>query len=629
MQHLTTGASRAAAHRRKAVTLAIAAAFAASGAVQAFEIDTGNPDVQMRWDNTVRYNLGMRAQDQDKAILGSPNYDDGDRNFGHGSIVTNRVDVLSEFDFVYKRTLGFRVSGAGWYDFAYKNLDNTFDATANTLVNGLPVAGALSPYTKRYAKGVSGEFLDAFGFANFDAGNVPVSVKVGQHTVFWGDSLLLGGAIHGVSYGQNALDVWKGFATPGAEAKELFRPRGGITLQAQPATDLSVAAQWFYNWQADRIPESGSYLTIQDPLNFGGDSFLFGPNPLAASIPGAPAYLRLWRGQDIKPPANSGSLGEFGVSARWSPQWLDGTMGFYYRNATDVFPQAMATPGVAAVPAAACTPRGGVALPGGALCFINPNATTIADLQKFGKLGLYNGAYGDDIHILGITMAKSIAGVSVGAELSYRQNMPLASDPVQVLPAAFVPLVPGSIATTAVPSKGTPGALGDTMHGLINAVNILPATALFDTATIAGELTWMQWLKVTQNEAVFKGRSSYTAIDKPSKNFFGLAINFTPTWFQVFPGVDLLAPVTWSQGISGNSAVLFGGSKDGGNWSAGVGADIYQKYRIDLKYNGYFGNYSTTPTALTPAGGVMGVPNGANASLSDRGWVSLTFKTTF
>ena len=103
--------------------------------------------------------------------------------------------------------------------------------TANTLVDGLPVAGILSPYTKRYAKGFSGEFLDAFVFANFDAGDIPVSVKAGQHTVYWGDSLLLGGAIHGVSYGQNPIDVWKGFATPGSEAKELFRPRGGLTLR--------------------------------------------------------------------------------------------------------------------------------------------------------------------------------------------------------------------------------------------------------------------------------------------------------------------------------------------------------------------------------------------------------------
>ena len=149
------------------------------------------------------------------------------------------------------------MSAAGWYDDAYDNLDNTNNATANTLVDGLPVAGVLSPYTKRYAKGLSGEFLDAFVFANFDVGDVPVNVKAGQHTVYWGDSLLLGGAIHGISYAQNPLDVWKGFATPGTEAKELFRPRGGITLQAQPTHDLSVAGQWFYNWQADRISGVG------------------------------------------------------------------------------------------------------------------------------------------------------------------------------------------------------------------------------------------------------------------------------------------------------------------------------------------------------------------------------------
>jgi Protein of unknown function (DUF1302) len=621
---------------RCAAALAIAALLATGGTAQAFDIDTGNPDLQVRWDNTVRYNLGVRAQSQNSEILGNPNFDDGDRNFGNGSIVTNRFDVLSEFDLVWQRKYGFRVSAAGWYDFAYRSLDNTNSATANTLVDGLPVAGVLSPYTKRYAKGVSGEWLDAFAFANFDVADMPLNIKAGQHTVYWGDSLLLGGAIHGVSYGQNPLDVWKGFATPGSEAKELFRPRGGITLQLQPTKDLSLAGQWFYAWQADRIPESGSYLTIQDPLNFGGDSFIFGPNPLAAVNPAAPAYLRLWRSADIKPPSTSGGLNDWGVSARWSPAWLDGTLGFYYRNTNDVFPQAMATPGVIPLGSGPCSALGGQPLPGGTLCFVNPNATTVADLQRFGKLGLYNGAYGDDIHIYGITLSKSIGGVSVGAELSYRQNMPLVSDPVQVLPAPFARLVPGAIATDAVPSKGTPGALGDTWHGLVNGIYIFPKTALFDTATIAGELTWMQWSKVTQNEAVFKGRSNYvntidgsTPIDKVTKNFFGLAINFTPTWFQVFPGVDLLAPITWSQGISGNAAVAFGGSEGGGNWSAGIAADIYQKYRIDLKYSSYYGDYSTNPTTATPQGGVMGVANGANASLSDRGWVSLTFKTTF
>ena len=459
---------------------------------------------------------------------------------------------------------------------------------------------------------------------------MPVNIKAGQHTVYWGESLFLGGAIHGISYSQNSVDVWKGFATPGSEAKELFRPRGGLTLQAQPTHDLTLAGQWFYNWQAIRMPESGSYLTVNDAWIFGGESLIFGPNPSAAAVPGAPAFLRLWNTNQIQPSRTSGSLGDFGLAARWSPEWLDGTLGFYYRNTTDITPQLVVTPGfLPTVPAGACSAIGGIPL-GGTNCIINRAATSPADLQRFGKLGTYQLTYGDNIHIYGVSLSKQIVGLSVGAELSYRENMPLVSQPVQVLPAALVPLVPGSVATTTDLGHGTPGALGDTWHGLINATSILPRTFLFDTATFATELTWSQWARVTQNEAVFKGRSSYlnpdgsTPIDKVTRNFVGLAINFTPTWFQVWPGVDLFAPLSWSQGLSGTSAVVLGGNKNAGTWSAGIAFDIYQKYRIDLKYNGYLGDY-----ALTSTGARDILPNGSVAALSDRGWVSLTFKTTF
>ena len=96
------------AFRRRAAALAIGSLLASAGTAGAFEIDTGNPDLSLRWDNTIRYNLGYRAQSQDPAILGNPNFDDGDRNFSNGSIVTNRIDLLSEFDFVYQRRFGFR-----------------------------------------------------------------------------------------------------------------------------------------------------------------------------------------------------------------------------------------------------------------------------------------------------------------------------------------------------------------------------------------------------------------------------------------------------------------------------------------------------------------------------------------
>jgi hypothetical protein len=608
--------------KRAALVAAVAAALA-SGEAGAFEINTGDPDYAIRWDNTVRYNVGFRAQAQDPKILGNPNFDDGDRNFDKGSLVTNRLDVLSEFDLVYKRMTGVRVSAALWGDAAYRSLDNHNTATANTLENGVPVAGELTPYTKRYSKGPSGEILDAFLFGNFEPGDVPVNVKAGQHTVFWGDSLLLGGAVHSVSYAQYSLDLQKGFTTPGTEAKELFRPRGAITLQAQPLKELSVAGQWFYNFQPVRIPESGNYLTIQDGLNFGGDSVIVGANPLFPAVPGTPPLLRAWNVSTTSPSSYSGHIGDFGVSARWSPQWLDGTMGFYARNATDILPQILLTPGLAAnVPAATCTAIGGQALPGNA-CIINKNATTLADLQKYGKFGTYQTAYGDNIHIFGVTLAKELGGVSFAGELSYRQNMPLQSKIINVLPAPLVPTSPGSIAVGSIPERGTPGPVGDTMHGLVNAMNVFPKTPVFDTATLTGELTWMQWLRVTRDAANFKGASTYTDIDKVTKNYVGLAINFTPTWFQVFPGVDVLAPVTWSQGLSGNAAVQLGGNKNAGTWSAGVAADIYQKHRVTLTYNGYYGKYSET------AAGAMNIANGTSAALSDRGWVSLTYKSTF
>src|SRR5215468_6227931 len=95
---------------------------------QAAEIETGNPDVALRIDNTLRLNLGFRTQAQDKAILANPNYDDGDRNFNKGKPVAERVDLLTEADLVVNKKWGLRMSTAAWADGAYSGLSNTNDA---------------------------------------------------------------------------------------------------------------------------------------------------------------------------------------------------------------------------------------------------------------------------------------------------------------------------------------------------------------------------------------------------------------------------------------------------------------------------------------------------------------------
>ena len=81
------------------VAVAVAACVGVADAL-AVEFDTGNPDLSVRWDNTIKYSAAVRMHEQDAALLGNPNTDDGDRNFGKG-LISNRFDLLTELDTVY------------------------------------------------------------------------------------------------------------------------------------------------------------------------------------------------------------------------------------------------------------------------------------------------------------------------------------------------------------------------------------------------------------------------------------------------------------------------------------------------------------------------------------------------
>lgn len=592
-------------HVLRASMVAVVSALAGISGAHAIEFDSGNPDLAVRWDNTVRYNYAHRVESQNRSILATPNSDDGDRNFKRGT-VSNRLDVLSEFDVVFRKSMGLRISAAAWADEAYGQLDNDNVASSNHLSNGSPALG-LSNTAKRFHKGPSGEFLDAFVFAGTEIGDMPFNVKLGKHTVYWGEALL--SPFHGVNYGQAPLDLRKLLSVPGTEAKELLLPRNALSAQLVVNPELTVAAQYFLDWKPFRIPEAGSYLGGFDMLLDGGESLIVDQG------------VRLLRGRDVNPKKS----GDWGLSARWAPQWLDGTLSGYYRKTADIQPQVHIRPGVATLPAASCSALGFAPL-AATTCYINPQAASIPQILK-GNVGQYQMVYQDDIDILGIGISQNLGGISVGAELSYRRNMPLNSDPVMVFAkvpgsAALVAATPGAI-TSNSDRDSSGGAVGNTVHGVFNLLGTVSNTPIFDTATWIAELQWNRWTKVTQGEAVFKGRSSYTGIDKVSKDYFGLDVVFTPTWFQVFPGVDLSAPISYSVGLSGNSAVGSGGNEGAGNYSVGVAANVYQKYQFDLKFVDFFGGYRTN------SDGVITSSKSLSPLLKDRGFVSFTFKTTF
>jgi hypothetical protein len=120
---------------------------------------------------------------------------DADYTVDDGNFVSQRFDLLSEMDVVWRDTFGFRVSGAGWYDFAYSGKS---DAPQSGPTKGFPCAecswGQLSVRPGEYSDKAKdlhyrgGELLDAFVFGNFELGDVAANVRVGRHTLYWGQS---------------------------------------------------------------------------------------------------------------------------------------------------------------------------------------------------------------------------------------------------------------------------------------------------------------------------------------------------------------------------------------------------------------------------------------------------------
>ena len=100
-------------------------------ALRRCEFDTGNPDLKVRFDTNVKYSNAWRVKDRQDKLVADANLDDGDRNFDKG-LISNRLDLFSEFDVSYQK-VGARVSGAAWYDDVYnKGNDNDSPGTVNS-----------------------------------------------------------------------------------------------------------------------------------------------------------------------------------------------------------------------------------------------------------------------------------------------------------------------------------------------------------------------------------------------------------------------------------------------------------------------------------------------------------------
>ena len=311
------------------------AALLATGA-RAAQIDIDDPDWAIRWDNTVKGSVKARTESADPKLkdsfrqvpTGAPppapatfpfpqalNFNAGDQNFQKKGFVSERADLLSEFDVVWRKDFGARVSAAGWYD---AELHRTTQADNDPTIGQNPY-NQFPSRTKRIAGG-DAEVLDAFVFGGwrFDNG-MKLTARLGQHALQYGESLFFGD--NGIARAQGPVDIDKLLASPNAQFKEIIRPVPQVSAQLQLSSNVSFGGYYQFRWEEDRLPPSGSYFSSAN-IPWGSKQPEFVSIPPPAPIAGN--YV-LTPESDQKP-KNSG---QYGMQLKWRLDETD--LGFYAR----------------------------------------------------------------------------------------------------------------------------------------------------------------------------------------------------------------------------------------------------------------------------------------------------------
>lgn len=524
---------------------------------------------------TAKYTAGWRVQKRDDGIGNHPFFAQGNYKFDRGDMVTSRLQALVELQGIYQNNMGFRLSGSAWRDFAY---DSDVETNPNPAFQNMLTynGGKYSGTTKRYhIKG--GEILDAFVFYNTHLGNKPLYLKGGRFTEYWGNSLFFG--FSNIAYSQHPTDYLKAFSQPGSEVKELFLPRTQLMATVDLSDELSVSAQYFLEFRPNRFPEGGTYLGPFDIL-YGGPN---NGGALAGDFGGPVTAGNEYEPKDIND--------NFGIKVSWSPQWAKGDLGFYYRQFDDVQPWPGAT----------------IAATGG------------------GEIHL---RHAEKNKLYGISYETNLGPVSTGLEVNYRTDTALNS--------AFSNGMPG------VDYKK--GATGNLLNVLVNGIYTLGSNRFWDTGMLLAEVSYTHLDRVTDNKEYFNGVGYASCVDSvdgvskgdkkdgcASRNSVALAFLFEPAWMQVFPGVDLSAPISLTYGVSGNPAYAAGSfyAEETQIYSVGIKAIYQQRHSATLQYNGY--SWNTSPKVNIPGLGESYSGFGGNGpvALNDKGWIALTLQSSF
>lgn len=608
------------------------------------------------WDgyNAATNNIYLPSQIWQQPGAYSSNGDAGNLNYDRGDMFSSLAKGLHELS-ISKDNIGLFTRFMYFYDFAL--MDNDVAYTN-------PVSGQrVDPCADSDARALTCRdirLLDAYVYGNFsfNDGMNPVTVKVGQQVLSWGESTL-------IQHGINITPIDVGVArAPGAELKEAYIPVGMATLNIGLTENLSTEIFYQYEWVNSYLPVPGTYFSTNDfageggylqnvQLGFAGNPdidlahVLQSLNQLGAGVAGGAlspavagqAYLAYPTKVTLRPYGSAGEIkpkngGQYGIKFDYFATDLNDTeFSVYYMNYHSRVPvisgiaSDFSQIGADIGRLVAMQAQGGV------------TKDNITQLAAFSKALV---EYPEDIKLYGFSFNTTVGETSVAAEIAYRQDEPLQIDDVEILYAGMPeqlanaglrPDLAGISQIGRDPKYGTkvaPGQkasgfiLSDTLQAQMTFTHLFGPTLGSDNLTMLAEVGGIRiqdmpdqsvlrlngpntdrsgapLLGLTNGELVNKdglltGLSNGGETNPfPTASAWGYRLLAKADYNNVFAGVNLSQRVVFSHDVNGITPdPLFMFVEDRKSLAYAVSFDYLSKWSGEVSYNVFWGGQGTT-----------------------------------
>jgi hypothetical protein len=578
----------------------------------------------------------------------SSNGDAGNLNFDRGDMFSSLFKGLHELS-IKKDNIGFFSRFMYFYDTALN--DGKFAYTN-------PLSGnKVDPCEDKRSSELACKdvrLLDAYIYGNFafNDGMNPVTVRVGNQVLSWGESTFIP---HGINITPVDVGILR---APGADLKEAFIPTGMVTLAVGLTDQLSAELFYQYSWQESYLPPPGTYFSTNDfagrggyaqniQLGFSGNpdidlAFLLqNLNGLGAALAAgqitptqaSQLYLAYPTKVALRPAGDAGEIkpedgGQYGVKLEYfAPNLGDTEFALYYMNYHSRVP---VISGVASnFGAAAIQADLGYLVQNAG----NLSAQNVQNLRAFSK-GLLE--YPEDIKLYGFSFNTNLGTTSVAGEIAYRQDEPLQIDDVEILYAGM----PEQLANAGIRpdlagisqlgrfigSKATPGnyaqgyILRDTIQAQMTFTHLFGPSLGADNFTMLAEVGGIRINDMPAEDVLrlngpntdrsgapligANGPSTglHTGLSNgpetnpfPTASAWGYRILAKADYNNVFAGVNLSQRLVFSHDVNGITPdPLFMFVKDRKSASYAVSFDYLNKWSGELSYNWFWGGVGTT-----------------------------------